>query len=85
MPEADRVMIVEVVQKIAERLNPQPEEDYGFMDNMRCITACLPWTTLRVPHRAYLRPQAPQSPTIFFDFLYRRKSPRRRCIKAKIL
>lgn len=66
MPEADRVMIVEVVQKIAERLNPQPEEDYGFMDDMRCITACLPWTTLRVPHRAYLRPQAPQPPTTTF-------------------
>ncbi len=61
------------MQKIAERLNPQPEEDYGFMDNMRCITACLPWTTLRVPHRAYLRPQAPQPPTIFSDFYIEEK------------
>ena len=78
MPEADRVMIVEVVQKIAERLNPQPEEDYGFMDDMLCITACLPWTTLRVPHRAHLRPQAPQPPTIFLIFISKRKAKKKK-------
>jgi transcriptional regulator with XRE-family HTH domain len=41
LPEADRAMIVEVVQKIAARLKDgfRSKEGYGFMDDMHCITA----------------------------------------------
>lgn len=43
------------------------------MDDMRCIAACLPWITLRVSHRAHLRPQAPQPPMTFFNFIFKKK------------
>src|SRR5664279_2605019 len=35
----------------------------GFVDDALRAPAGLPWTTLRVDHRAGLRPQAPQPPT----------------------
>src|SRR5262245_33199003 len=38
----------------------------GFVDDALRAPASLPWTTLRVAHRAGLRPQAPQPPTTYY-------------------